>query len=139
MFTKAQLADLLMDFVPIRKGENESFYTVFPPDEKCPFSVVASFFYEKDRIVFIANAPDMKLEPYDVAAAIAFCNKNNKDSVNAVSYYYGDANELRMSGCLFTDIDVPDEYVKVNFIAFYIRSALKFFAEAGKKFSLAAD
>ena len=123
-----------MDIVPIRKGEHNSYYTVFHPDEDCPFTVAANFFYEKERVVFIAHAPDMKLEPYEVAAAIAFCNTENMSGVNHVAYYYGETNELRLSGALFTDVDLSDEYIKLNFITFYMRTALRFFAEAGKKF-----
>lgn len=134
MLTKEHFAFLLMDIAQIQKGDNDSYYTVYHANEDCPYDIMINFFYEKERIVVIAHAPQMKIRPYEIAKAIAFCNRINKEYLNQSVYYYADSNELRMSGCLFTDCEISDEYIQSNFMRFYIHAALNFFTEAGRIF-----
>lgn len=134
MLTKEHFADLLMDSADVRKGENNSYFTAMSADKDCPYDIIANFFYEKERIIFLAHAPQMKLKPYDVAKAIFFCNRVNREYLNQVVYFYSETNELRMSGCLFTDCELSDAYIVRNFINFYLQAAKVFFTEASVKF-----
>ncbi|MCR4820455.1 MAG: hypothetical protein K5838_04960 [Elusimicrobiales bacterium] len=136
MLTKQHFSELLMESAPASKGEGDSYYVAIPPDEKRSYEVIANFFYEKERIIFLAHAPKMKLKPYDVAQAVCFCNRMNREYLNQVTYFYGEANELRMSACLFTDCYLSDEYIVRNFINFYLDVSANFFARAMKYFAI---
>lgn len=134
--TQEHFLDLLHNIVSVKQGNDNAYFGVYPPDKNCHYKIVINFFYEKERIIFLAHAPDMRIQPYDIGKAIMFCNKMNALRLNQVSYYYAEESEIRMSGCLFTDCPLSDDYILRNFILFYTQSAINFFREAAKKFPI---
>ncbi|MCR4819845.1 MAG: hypothetical protein K5838_01830 [Elusimicrobiales bacterium] len=116
----------------IYEGNDDSIYGAIGADGDMKHDIVVVFFYEKERIIFNANSPDMSLEGKHTADILFFVNKWNTEYLNQCCFYDENLNKIIMTGALFTDVSISDEYVLENFIHFHISTAIRFFTEAEK-------
>jgi len=132
---KAHFKELLSEVLDFNyEGENNSVYGIISAGNGLEHNLFVTFFFEDERIFFTANAPSLSLKDEMESEVLFFINKWNASYINQCVYYDNESKSFVMTGALFTDIELSDEYVLENFIRFYLSSSVHFFTEAGKAF-----
>ena len=119
----------------IYDGEEESIYGVIGAGGEMKYDLYIMFFYEAGRIIFNASSPEFSLKGKSVAEILFFVNKWNTEYLNQCCYYDEKICGILMTGALFTDVPVNDDFILENFINFHISTAIRFFTEAEKTFA----
>ena len=116
------------------EGEDDSVYGVISAGGDMTHDLIVTFFYEPERVLFSAASPSLQFDIERESDILFFINKWNSSYINQCACYDSELKSVFLSGAIFTDVELSDDYLIENFLKFYLSAAIHFFTEACKAF-----
>ena len=133
--TKSRLRDLLDDLrFTVGKDDDGDYYTILEADDDFRHNVQIYFLATQGRLQMVASSPAFKVPSDKAADALLFCNKWQREKAFGRAYFNENTNLFLIDASISTDTDIPDDYVKEDFLRLHVAIFWSFFVEAGKEF-----